>query len=196
MEADPGVSEDVGRHDGDDHGQIGQETVREEDLAEPAELPGERKSRAEIIARGGHGDAGHVAACDLDQRAAEEVADAGAERGEGKTGHVLVRAESDRKEGIDQTHQQGAGQRAQKRDQDGRQRMDDGRGTFVEEGSDHAADAAHVHDARNTEVQVAGLFRNDLTGRTVEKRNALHDCALKKSDPHYLFSPFSRIRIR
>ena len=61
----------------------------------------EGQRTAEVAAGGGEGDGGHLAAGELDEGAAEEVADAHAEGGEGKTGDVLVGPEGDGEDAVD-----------------------------------------------------------------------------------------------
>ena len=69
-----------------------------------------------------------------------------------------------------QAHQQGAQQGAE----DAGCRMArkaihllHGHGLLIEERTDNAADAAHIHDAGNTQVQVAGFLGEDLAGAAV-----------------------------
>ena len=67
------------------------------------------------------GDGGDLAAGELDEGAAEEVAHAHAEGGHGQTGDVLVGAERHGEEAVQQAHQQGAQQGAEQGDQHGQE---------------------------------------------------------------------------
>ena len=104
------------------------------------------------------------------QLAHDHLHQAHAEGCQGKARNVLVRAQRNRQEGIDQSaehrHDQGS-QDTQYHDQERRHAAL----------ADHvqnqaAARAAHAHDAGNTQVQVPGLFRQDLTCGTVHERGA------------------------
>ena len=50
-----------------------------------------------------------------------------------------------------------------------------GHGLLIEERADDAADAAHIHDAGDTQVQVTGFLRQDLAGAAEQQGDALHD---------------------
>ena len=93
MQADTGVLEDIGRGEGDDDSGIGKEAVAQENLAEPAELISNGKRAAVVSARRGQGDGRNLAAGELYERAAEEVAEADAKGGHRKTCDVLVCAQ-------------------------------------------------------------------------------------------------------
>ena len=177
MQARAGLVEHMGRDEGDDHRQICQETVVEEDFSEPAELGGKGQLGRKILVRGAQGDAGHVRAGELNERAAEEVAEAHAEGGQGKAGDVLVGSQGNGEEAVDQAHQKGAHKAAQHRDADGEEgiHVRGGGVLLIEEGADDAADGAHIHDARDAQVQVAGLLGEGLAGAAVQQRDALHD---------------------
>ena len=176
------VLEEVGSEKCNDDREVSQEAVGQEDLTEPAGRLGDGKGFAEIGAGCGERDGRDLTAGELDERATEEVADADAERGKGKTGHVLVRAKRNRQQAVNQAHEERACQRAEHRNTDGGQRahFGCGNGLLIEERANNAADTADIHHARNTEVQVAGFFGEDLTGAAVEKGNALHDGARKE----------------
>ena len=64
-------------------------------------------------------------------------------------------------------------------------------GLLIQESANDAADAADVHNAGNTQVQVAGLFGDGLTGGAKEQRDALHHSPGDKGNKvkHY-FSSF------
>ena len=180
MKTRAGVLEEVRRGQCDDDGEVGKEAVGQENLTEPA---ADIQRFAEIGARRAQRDGGDFTVGQLDERAAEEVADADAERRECKTRDVLVGAQRNGQQAVEKAHQKRAQKRAEHRDTDGEERVHVGSrgGLLVEERADDAADTADVHHARNAEVQVAGLFRQDLTGAAVEQGNALHDRTGKKS---------------
>ncbi len=167
-------------HEGHDqcqnNGQIGQEAIVQEELGEGAELLGVGRGPVEKGAGSGQGHGGHVAVGQLDEGAAEEVAEANTEGGQGQTGDILVGPEGDGEEAVEKSHQQRAQQRACHGDGDGPEGDQGltGHGLLIEEGADDAADGANVHDAGNAQIQVAGLLRQDLTGGAVQQRDALH----------------------
>lgn len=105
MQTDTRAAQHICRDQRDDDGDIGKKAVRQEDRAEPAELVRKRQLRAEAVAGGSQADRGSAAAGELGKRTAEEVAHTDAERGERKTGDVLIGAERDREEAVDQPHQ-------------------------------------------------------------------------------------------
>ena len=179
VQAGAGVLQEIGGQQGQDNGQIRQEAIGQEDLAEPAQTLGKGQGLGKIPAGGGQGDGGHLAAGELDQGAAEEVADAHAEGGHGQAGNVLVGPQGHRQEAVQQAHQQRAQQGAQHGDQNGQKaaHLVGGHGLLIEERADDAADTAHIHDAGDTQVQVAGLLGEDLAGAAVQQGDTLHDRA-------------------
>ena len=142
MQSGTGVLEEVGGQQRQQDGKIRQKAIGQEYLTKPAAFGGEGEGFAEIGAGGGKGDGGDLAARQLDERATEEVADAHAEGG--PEGHG--------QQAVQQTHQQRAQQGAQHRDSNGQKAVHRGRrgGLLVEERTDDAADAAHIHDAGDT----------------------------------------------
>ena len=158
MKTRAGVLEEVRREQCDDDGEVGKEAVGQENLTEPA---ADIQGFAEIGARRAQRDGGDFTVGQLDERAAEEVADTDAERRERKTRDVLVGAQRNGQQAVEKAHQKRAQKRAEHRDTDGEERVHVGSrgGLLVEERADDAADTADVHHARNAEVQVAGLFR-------------------------------------
>ena len=179
MQAGAGVLQEIGGQQGQDNGQIRQEAIGQEDLAEPAQTLGKGQGLGKIAAGGGQGDGGDLAAGELDQGAAEEVADAHAEGGHGQAGNVLVGPQGHRQEAVQQAHQQRAQQGAQHGDQNGQKaaHLVGGHGLLIEERADDAADTAHIHDAGDTQVQIAGLLGEDLAGAAVQQGDTLHDRA-------------------
>ena len=179
VQTGPGVLQEIGRQQSQDNGQVCQEAIGQENLAEPAQALGEGQGLGKIAAGGGQGNGGHLAAGELDQGAAEEVADAHAEGGHGQTGNVLVGPEGHRQEAVQQAHQQRAQQGAQHGDHNGQKaaHLVGGHGLLIEERADDAADTAHIHDAGDTQVQVAGLLGEDLAGAAVQQGDTLHDRA-------------------
>ena len=98
---------------------------------------------------------------------AEEVGYAHAERREREAGDILVGAQADGQEAVDQTarhrRQEGADER-----QDHAQRHIRVRGgVLIDIRAGEACEAAQIHDARHTQVQIAGLFRDDFAHRAV-----------------------------
>ena len=63
---------------------------------------------------------------------------------------------------------------------------------LVEKRPDHSANSAYVHDARNTEVEIARLFGDRFTCGTVQERNTLrYGTRYKgKNIKHALMPPF------
>ena len=186
------LHQNAGRNQCNDDGSIGQKTVGENGLAQLVEdfrtlvfcrKSGNRIHKRKMLCKGTaclrECNGWYIGMADLDQRAAEEVADADTERGKGKTGNVLICPHRYCQEAVQKSHQAREEQRAKQRDQDGEDTdvpmTEIGTGLFKEEAADNAADGAHIHDAGDTEVQVAGFLGDDFTGRTVQKRNALHD---------------------
>ena len=180
VQSEARVPQDVGDDERDGDGDVSEESVGEEQLAEDAALVRKGQGTVEVRAGGAERDGGHRAAGQLDEGAAEEVADAHAEGGERQAGHVLVGAQGDGEEAVDKPGQQRAQQAGAKRDGDSQEAVHvrrGGQGLLVEEGADDAADAADVHDAGNAEVEVAGFLRQRLAGAAEEQRDALHDGA-------------------
>ena len=177
VQAGAGVLQEIGGQQGQDNGQIRQEAIGQEDLAEPAQTLGKGQGLGKIAAGGGQGDGGDLAAGELDQGAAEEVADAHAEGGHGKAGHVLIGPQRHRQQAVQKSHEQGAKQGAEQGNADSQQSAHSlcGGGLFIEERADDAADAAHIHDAGDSQIQVAGFFGQNFTGAAIEQGNALHN---------------------
>ena len=100
-----GVLEEVRREQCDDDGKVGKEAVGQENLTEPA---ADIQGFAEIGARRAQRDGGDFAVGQLDERAAEEVADADAERRERKTRDVLVGAQRNGQQAVEKAHQKRA----------------------------------------------------------------------------------------
>ena len=166
-----------------DNGEVRQEPVGEEHLPEPAQILCKRQARAEIVAGAREGDVRLVTARNTDQRSAQKHSHARAEGGQRQTRDVLIGAQGDGQEAVDQRHQRRSDQGADKRNQ----HRDNGNHPvphrlLVKERADHAADAADIHDAGNAEVQVSALFGDDLPRRSEQQRNPLPDGALDKCD--------------
>ena len=173
LQALAGVGQEIGDRQGDGNGQVGQETVGQENFPKPAQLVRKGQTGGEIAAGGGKGNGGDLAAGELDEGAAEEVAEAHAEGGQGQTGDVLVGPEGHSQEAVQKAHQEGPQQGAEQGNDNGRESGNGGSVLLIEEGADDAADAAHIHDTRNAQIQVAGFFREGLAGGAVEQGNAL-----------------------
>ena len=169
------IQEEGGRqcdHDRD----IDKETIVQKQFSEHTALRCEGKLRRVELMRDRQRDGRNVRAGQLDQRAAEEVAEADAEGCHRKAGHVLVCAQCNRQEAVQKSHQERAEQTACKRNRD-REKcvrvLDRADLLLVEKCADDAGDRADVHDARNTEVQVSALFRERLACGAKEKRSRL-----------------------
>ena len=180
VQAHARVLEHISGNERNGHGEVGEKTVGQEDLAKPAELRRERQRLGKVAVRGRERNGRHLAAGELDERAAHEVAEADAERRHGKAGDVLVGAQRNGEKAVQQTHEQRAEQARQQRDHDGEKavhpRGPAGR-LLIQERPDDAADAADIHDARDAEVEVAGLFGERFAGAAEQQRDTLHDGA-------------------
>ena len=162
--------------------QINEETVGKEDASEPTEVRRKRQTGFEQDLRLRKRKRGLTGTRKLCQRTAEKVTDADTEGRQRKTGHILVGTQSDREERVDQSHQKRSHQCATQRNEDRQRGVHHIHGVLVQECTCGTADTADIHDAGNTEVQMSRLFGDDLTGRTVEERRALHDRAGQKRD--------------
>ena len=100
MQAGTGVVKEVGSTQSHDDSQIRQETVGQEQLAEPAGGGGAGECSLKADTGIGQGDGGNIAARELDEGAAKEVADAHAEGGHGQTGNILVSTKGDCQETV------------------------------------------------------------------------------------------------
>ena len=88
---------------------------------------------------------------------------------------VLVGFEGNGEEAEQQAHQQRANKAAESGDKSSKEAvhcLGRGQGLLIEEGTDNAADAANIHDAGDTKVQVAGLLGDDLTGGAIKQGDA------------------------
>ena len=117
VQSDPGPFQHICGDQGKNHCQISQESVGQEQLAEP---PGRIRAGQFCLegqARIGQGQVRHGVSAQLDQAAAEEIAEAHAESSHREAGHVLIGAQRHRQETVQQAHQQGAQQRREQCDQ-------------------------------------------------------------------------------
>ena len=174
MQTHAGAVEDIVHYYCNDDREINEEAELEEEVAEPAAGVCEGQSRLEAQAGVVKGDGGGAGAGELDEGAAEEVAEADAEGGHGKTGDVLVGSQRNRQEAVDKPHYQRAEEAAEQRYrycEEAVHVLGRGKALFVEERADDAADGANVHDTRNTEVEVSGLLGQDFTRAAVKKRH-------------------------
>ena len=106
LKTHPGLFQHIGGNQRQNNGHIGQEAVAQEQLAENPQLVRNGKAPAEIGGGGGKRDGGHLAAGELNQGAAEEVAEAYAKGSHGKAGHVLICPEGNGQEAVQQSHEQ------------------------------------------------------------------------------------------
>ena len=194
MQTHPGVPQHIGGNQRNGNGKIGQEAIGKQQLPHHAGLVRKGQRPAEITAGGRQGNGRHVRAGELNQGAAEEIAEPHAEGGHGKAGHVLVGTEGHRQEAVQKSHQRRANQAAQQRKQNGQEAVHLGSGhcLLIQKGTNHAADAAHIHNAGDAQVQVAGLFRNGLAGGAEQQRHTLHHRPGNKGKEvkHLYFSSF------
>ena len=163
---------------GNHHGQISQKAVGQEDLAKPPQLIRKGQGQAEAVAGGGEDNGGKLTAGELDEGAAEEVAEANAKGGQGQTGDILVCPHGDGQEAVDKAHTQRAEHTGQQRDQNAKERIDlggGGKGLLIQECPNDAADAAHIHDAGDAQIQIAGFFGEGFAGGAKEQRDSLGD---------------------
>ena len=116
LQAHPGLFQHIGGHQRNDDGRISQEAIGKEQFAEYAGGLRNGQGLAEIAGGGRQGDGGDLRAGELDERAAEEIAEAHAEGGHGQARDVLVGPERHRQEAIQQPHEQAACQAAQQGD--------------------------------------------------------------------------------
>ena len=107
--------------------------------------------------------------------AAKEVAKAYAEGGQRQAGNVLVGAERHGQHAVNQSAKHGQRKRADQRQQSGHQHVGIFHPVFIQESRHQAANAAHVHDAGNAEVQIAAFFGEDFTRRAIQQGNALNN---------------------
>ena len=122
-------------------------------------------------AGGSHGDLTDAASHGI-QAAAEEVCDAAAENGQRQAGDILIGPEGDGQKAVNQAAQSGC----QKRGDEGQQQTDNGGGILavdlVEERGRKACNAAQIHDAGDTQVQVAGFLRQNFANGAVHDDGA------------------------
>ena len=78
-------------------------------------------------------------------------------------------------EAEDKSHEAASDNGGQKRYEDAQRRVRIGAEMLVEIAAYDARDAAHIHDARDSKVQVAALLGEDLAGGAEEERDALSD---------------------
>ena len=129
-----------------------------------------RKGFAEIAAGSGQCDGRYITVHQLDQRSAKEVTEADTEGGHGQTGHVLVRPQGNGQETVQQSHQQGTQQTTKHRNRNSEESVHICRTacrSLIEEGADDTADTSHIHNAGDSQIQVTGFLRDDLTGTSI-----------------------------
>ena len=118
---------------------------------------------------------------------ADEADEPRAECGESKARDILVAAEGDGEETVDQSaecrHQKAENQRKHHRPESGN--AFHSYGVDINSSADDAARAAHAHDAGDAEVEVARLFRDRFAHRTEEEYRAEANRPLKQSKKHY-----------
>jgi len=186
-----GLRQEEPDRNGEDDRHIGQKAVGEQERAQ-TELAGEavkeidegKRVVAECLRGHGYGDLADAAG-ELVEAPAEEVADAGAEDRQGQAGDVLVRAQRDGQEAVDEAAKRGGEERRDETHNDAqrRARLDpcvDAVDVFIHERGRQTGDAAEIHDTGNAEVEVAGFLRDDLAERAEHDNRAEHDGRVQK----------------
>ena len=116
---------------------------------------------------------GHIAAGGgVADGLAQEVGKAGAEDGEGQTGHVLVGPEGDGEDAVNEGAQSGAQDGAHHGDEHGHHRVGVGHGLLIVVGPGQTGHAAHEHHALHAQVQVARLLGDNLAQGAEEEGRA------------------------
>ena len=154
--------EEVGGYERDDYRGVGEKAVGEEKVSDFSELRSKRKRGFKAVARRAQRYRGDVASGYLDERAAEEVAEADAEGRHRKTRNVLIRTQRDGQEAVEQTHERRAENAREQGNEHREERVYRGGVFLIEERTDNAGDTADIHYAGDTEVQVAALFGYSL----------------------------------
>ena len=176
MQSGAGAVDDESRNECNGDGQIHEETVTQHKLTENTQFARNGQCLLEAVGSGGECQEGHIRTGELNQRTAEEVAEANAKGGYGKTGNVLIRSEGYGKKTEEKSHQKRADQAEECWDQyrkRGIQRGRRGKTLFVKKRADDTAYTANIHDTGNAEVHVAGFLRNDFTGGTIQQGDTL-----------------------
>ena len=165
------------QEDGQDDGCVDHEAVAEDRLPEHA--PAGEDGELGLEGLVDHALGRRASVEDVD---AEEIRHAHAEGRQGETSHVLVGAQADGQEAVNQAAGHRGEERANERERDAEDHVRVLRGVLVEVGAGEAGKAAQIHDARNAEVQIAGFFRDDFAHRAVHDDRAEGDGAQNPCD--------------
>ena len=134
----------------------------QENFAKPAQILGKGKLCFKEFAGFGEGNGGQVAAHQLGERAAKEIAQADTKGGDGQAGNILIGAQGNGHKAIDQAQKHRKENRNQQRKQNRQKGIHIGNiiaaGIFIKERTDHTAEGATIHNAGDTQIQVAGFF--------------------------------------
>ena len=168
-------------------GQVGQETIGKEDLADDSQMVRKKRDlRAECLSGGIYGSLPHDAG-DTGEGTAQEISEAHTECSQCKTGYVLIGFQGYRQDAVDQGTDQGE-QQTSDHGTHNAQKADRGIcAVFIQKSACKTADGTHVHDAGDTHIQVAAFFCKDLSGSTVKERHTLGNGSLDKGDRKDIF---------
>ena len=178
-----GAGEIPCHENGDHQHQIDHEVVGKQHLAQNGDIPQEaRQQRLRENCACGLGDL-KTTVSNLAEILTKELAVAHAEDGQGQTGDVLIGAQRDRQERIEQAAQSG-GKKCAGKGQQNRYHGDGGvtGGTFIDKCGNEPSGAAHVDQALHAEVHIADFFREDLSQCAIHQGGAHQDGSHKKVD--------------
>ena len=175
IQARTGAGQEPVQHHSQQDRRIDEKTVGEHDLPDVAQTRQHGNFGAErLVGDGSGGVAGAV-----QDKHAEEVCHTHAEGRQRQTGDVLVGAQGDGQERIDQAARHRGQNSTGQGDQDADKAVGVGSAVLIGPGAGKARETAQVHDARHAEVQVAGFLGHGLAQRTVHdncaKRDGAHD---------------------
>lgn len=169
-------------------GKVYHETVGEENLSHSTQTGKARDRHRKNIVGDGSFD-GSAAVQDLD---AKEVCHTGSEGGEGKAGDILICAERDGEEAVDESAECRRGEPANHGDQNDENAARVIRRVLIVIRSAESGEAAEKHDSGNAEVQIAAAFRDDFSDGAEHNDGTEPDCAVDPCDEsaHYLSPSF------
>ena len=157
------------QHDGGVH----QKAVGEDDLPHGAQT----RQHRDLGGEGLVGNRGSRVAGTVQDKDTEEVGHALAESGQRQAGDVLVGAQGDGQEGVDQAAQHRGCNGAERGDQDADQAIGVGGGVLIGPGAGKTGKAAQVHNAGHAQIQVAGFLGHGLAQCAVHNDGAKGDSA-------------------
>lgn len=168
VQTDFGAVQNIGRNDCDDY-------CQEEKYAEALKGVGSISKGEAVKLLGTYQINGRI------NLAHDNLHKAHTEGGQSKTGNILVGAQSDGEEAVNQAHKhcEECGTHDAKDDN-----HEAGQGRLCDKIQHKAsARAAHTHDSGNAEVQMAGFFGEDFTGGTVHEGCAEGERVNEKAEP-------------